>query len=262
MAKNEVSASLTTLGYFALSTQIPDTTPPNVFSMALADSTPTVAASVGFTVTFDEDVTGVDVADFAIDTSGAKTVTGASITEVSGANDTWTVTVATGSGFGSLSIDLFDNDTIMDGAGNPVGGPGTGNGDYAAGAAYEVTGTDTDGDGIGDGVDPDDDNDGISDGSDAFPLDTDNDGIDNITDYDDDNDGILDVDEGVDDLDSDGLTNSLDLDSDGDGIDDGTEALLGSDPYNVLNPDDLPVAAWPAAIALRVLGAALARRRK
>ena len=31
---------------------------------------------------------------------------------------------------GSLRLDVIDDDTIQDGAGNPLGGPGAGNGDF------------------------------------------------------------------------------------------------------------------------------------
>jgi hypothetical protein len=150
---------------------------------------------------------------------------------------------------------------------------------------------DTDDDGLDNAVDPDDDADGSPDSFDPMPLDTDNDGQPNATDTDDDgdhrldtvdlrpfdtdndgqrndvdadddNDGFTDVEEGDADLDSDGLGNSLDQDSDGDGADDAIERSLGTDPYDLLNPTEVPLAAWPAVIGLMALGAAALRRRR
>jgi len=108
---------------------------PDVSDIAPADADPTNASSVDFTVTFDESVTGVDTTDFVVDASG---LTGASIDAVTGGGTTWTVSVGTGTGDGTLSIDLTDDDSIEDGAGNPLGGTGAGNGDFTAGAAYTV----------------------------------------------------------------------------------------------------------------------------
>jgi len=117
-----------------------DTTAPTVDSITRADTDPTNATSVDFTVTFSENVTGVDTTDFMIDAIGIWVggATGASITSVSGSTDTYTVTVDTGSGDGTLSIDLADDDTIIDGASNPLGGTGAGNGDYTTGEAYTI----------------------------------------------------------------------------------------------------------------------------
>ena len=90
----------------------------------------TNAGSVSFTVTFSESVTGVDAGDFALTTSG---VSGASVTNVTGSGSVYTVTVATGTGDGTIRVDVADNDTITDAAGNLLGGLGTGNGDFTAG---------------------------------------------------------------------------------------------------------------------------------
>ncbi|MDY6950217.1 MAG: choice-of-anchor D domain-containing protein [Thermodesulfobacteriota bacterium] len=116
-----------------------DTDPPDVSSIVRADANPTNAASVDFTVTFDESVTGVDATDFTLDASG---ITGASIGVVSGSGTTYTVPVNTGTGDGTLSIDLVDDDTIEDGSGNKLGGTGAGNGNYTAGEVYTIDKTD------------------------------------------------------------------------------------------------------------------------
>jgi PKD repeat protein len=107
---------------------------PTCSSITRADSNPTSAASVDFTVTFSTSVTGVDTADFAANTSG---LTGASVSSISGSGTTYTVSVNTGSGDGTLSIDLTDDDTIVEGS-IALGGPGAGNGDYTAGESYTV----------------------------------------------------------------------------------------------------------------------------
>lgn len=115
----------------------PDTTVPTVSTIVRADTDPTNgAASVAWTVTFSEAVTGVDAADFALVQGGG--VSGASISTVSGSGTTWTVTASTGTGTGTLGLNLVDNDTIVDAANNRLGGTGNGNGN-ATGAVYNVT---------------------------------------------------------------------------------------------------------------------------
>ena len=99
-----------------------DTTVPTVASIDLANASPTSAGSVAWTVTFSEDVTGVDATDFDLVPAG---VTGASITDVSGTGSTWTVTASTGTGDGTLGLDLDDDDSIADAAGHPLAGTGT-----------------------------------------------------------------------------------------------------------------------------------------
>ena len=112
-----------------------DTDPPDVSSITLADADPTNAITVNFTVTFDESVTGVGIGDFTPDESG---LTGASIDAVSGSGTSWNVLVVTGTGDGTLSIDLVDDDSIEDGSGNKLGGTGAGNGNYSAGLTYTI----------------------------------------------------------------------------------------------------------------------------
>ncbi|MFN8566311.1 MAG: Ig-like domain-containing protein [Kouleothrix sp.] len=94
-----------------------DPVAPVVASIARADASPSNAASVQFTVTFSKNVTGVDTSDFRLITSG---VAGATITGVAGSGTTLTVTSATGSGDGTLRLDLIDDDTILD-AEQPAG---------------------------------------------------------------------------------------------------------------------------------------------
>ncbi len=66
------------------------------------------AASVDYTVTFSESVTGVDTSDFSL--SGAGTAAG-KISALSGSGSTYTVTVNTLAGDGSLRLDLNSSGT-------------------------------------------------------------------------------------------------------------------------------------------------------
>jgi hypothetical protein len=108
---------------------------PAVLSSVRADPDPTSAESVHFTVTFSESVTGVDAADFTLAATG---VSGPGIASVSGSGALYTVAVNTGSGNGSIRLDVTDNDSILDASSIPLGGPGPGNGAFVAGQTYTV----------------------------------------------------------------------------------------------------------------------------
>jgi len=99
-----------------------DRTAPNVLSVLRADPNPTSAPSVSWTVTFDEDVTGVDATAFTLTGTAAGT---ASITTVNGSGTTWTVT-ADVSDTGTLGLDLVDGSAIADAADNPLANTATG----------------------------------------------------------------------------------------------------------------------------------------
>ena len=114
---------------------IVDTVTPSVVSIVRASASPTNASSIDFTLTFSESVTGVDASDFTLDVSG---IMEASIGPVSGRDTTWTVLVNTGTGDAVLSIDLSDDDSIEDVAGNKLGGIGAHNGNYTVGGAYTI----------------------------------------------------------------------------------------------------------------------------
>lgn len=115
--------------------ELVDTTPPTVQTITRADTNPISVATVHFIVTFSEAVTGVDTSDFALAVTG---MTGASITGVSGVATAYTVTVNTGSGTGTIRLDVVDDDTIADLALIPLGGAGAGNGSYTGGETYDV----------------------------------------------------------------------------------------------------------------------------
>jgi len=110
--------SLTDLPYISGEVYTIDKTSPSVISITRVDSNQTNAASVRFTVTFSEDVIGVDNNDFNLTTTGS--ISGASVMSVSGFGTTRTVTINTGSGSGSLRLDLPDTASITDQAGNPL----------------------------------------------------------------------------------------------------------------------------------------------
>ena len=108
-------------GNFVISNDI---TPPTVSSSVRAGANDTGLASVDFTVTFSESVTGLDMTgpdfdDFALTSTG---VTGAAVSGVSGSGATYTVTVNTGSGNGTIRLDIPVTATITDLAGNPLSG--------------------------------------------------------------------------------------------------------------------------------------------
>jgi hypothetical protein len=113
-----------------------DTVSPSVVSITCTNGNPTSAMSVDFTIKFAESVSGVTEDDFVLYTTG---VTGASIISlVSGSDSTYTVTVNTGSGNGTIRLDVMDNNTIIDAAGNSLGGIIAGDGDFTNGEVYEV----------------------------------------------------------------------------------------------------------------------------
>ncbi len=110
-------------------------TAPKVISSAASDPNPTNADAVHFTVTFSEAVSGVDAGDFGLTLTG---LSGVSITNVSGGNNVYTVTVATGAGAGTIRLEVIDDDSIVNAGGIPLGGAGIGNGNFNAGDVYTI----------------------------------------------------------------------------------------------------------------------------
>ncbi len=109
---------------------------PRVTSIIRASPNPSGAASVDFIVTFSESVTGVDASDFSLTTIG---LSNASISSVNNVDPFYIVTVNTGLGTGILRLDLTDNDSISDLAGNTPGGPGPANGNFTLGEPFNVS---------------------------------------------------------------------------------------------------------------------------
>ncbi len=111
-------------------------TVPTVTSIVRSAASPTNAGSVTFSVSFSDSVSGVDAGDFALAATG---LTGAAITGVAGSGSVYTVTVNTGSGDGTLVLNLIDNDTIRTSVGAArLGGTGVGNGSFSVGQSYLI----------------------------------------------------------------------------------------------------------------------------
>lgn len=100
-------------------------------------SASTNAAAVVFAVNFDQAVTGVDITDFSLTTTG---VVGANIASVTGADNTAirTVTVNTGTGAGTIRLNLIDDDSIKNSQTTPLGGVGASNGNFITGEVYTI----------------------------------------------------------------------------------------------------------------------------
>lgn len=110
-------------------------TTPNVLSIVRANPNPANLDNVDFIVTFSEFVTGVDTSDFNLTTSN---INGAFINSVNGSGTIYTVSVYSGSGDGTLRVDLIDNDSIIGISGGILGNPGTGNGNFTNGETYSM----------------------------------------------------------------------------------------------------------------------------
>jgi hypothetical protein len=98
-------------------TQFVDKEGPQVSSITRADANPTNAASVRFTVTFSEAVTGVDAGDFELTPTG---MNGAGITDVTGSGPSYTVSVNTGTGNGAIQLNMPASAAVEDLARNPL----------------------------------------------------------------------------------------------------------------------------------------------
>ena len=96
-----------------------DRTSPNAQATVPNGANPTNTGTAQFAVTFDEPVFGVTAANFALVASG---VNGAAITGLSGSGATYTVTVSTGFGDGTLQLALANPSGVVDAAGNPLTG--------------------------------------------------------------------------------------------------------------------------------------------
>jgi len=80
---------------------------PTVSSINRADANPNGSATVNFTVTFSENVYGVSASDFMLAISG---VSSSSIDAITGSGTTYNVAVNTGTGNGSIGLNLVDHD--------------------------------------------------------------------------------------------------------------------------------------------------------
>jgi FtsP/CotA-like multicopper oxidase with cupredoxin domain len=125
IAKNPLAGTGSTPdGSFTGQVYTIDRIAPTVSSILRASSNPTGAATVNYTVTFSEDVMGVEPIDFILTyTGGIRDGSVTSVTGVNGSASSYTVEVHHGTGKGTLRLDLPDSAAITDIAGNalPVG---------------------------------------------------------------------------------------------------------------------------------------------
>jgi hypothetical protein len=112
-------AATTGIAFGSTAAVLVDAVAPGVSSIVRTGSALTNSTSVDYTVTFSENVTGVDASDFALTATGSAAGSIASVTQVSGS--TYTVTVDSVSGDGTLRLDLNGAATgITDVPGNAI----------------------------------------------------------------------------------------------------------------------------------------------
>jgi hypothetical protein len=110
---------------------------PALISVVRANSDPSNAATVGYTVTFNTSVTGVDTGDFSLSTTGGQA--GATIGAISGSGAIWVVNVSTvNAAVGTITLNVLDDDSIVNGFAVPLGGAGD-NGGLNGGADQTYT---------------------------------------------------------------------------------------------------------------------------
>jgi hypothetical protein len=114
------------------------TASPFVVSITRAASSPTNAGSVTWTVSFSENVTGVDSADFALVNAGLGGTPAITGVTPAGSSSAFTVTASTGAGSGTLGLNLVDNDSIKNGANQTLGSEAGGANGGFTGQAYVV----------------------------------------------------------------------------------------------------------------------------
>ena len=123
-------------GNFTGETYTVDKTVPVVTAILRSNTSPTAANEISFRVGFTESVSGVDASDFALHATG--NISGASITNISGSENMYTISVKIGNGNGTLALRIIDDDSIIDALGNPLGGVGINNGDFFTGEEYII----------------------------------------------------------------------------------------------------------------------------
>jgi hypothetical protein len=114
-----------------------ETVSPQVRSITRVGGNPTGSSLVDFQVSFDQPVNDVDESDFVLHTTGG--IGGAYVYTVGGTLDAPIVTVFTGTGNGTIRLDLLDDDTIIEPTlGFPLGGTGAGNGSFTSGETFMI----------------------------------------------------------------------------------------------------------------------------
>ncbi|TRO24205.1 DUF4347 domain-containing protein, partial [Ectopseudomonas mendocina] len=128
VAGNDTTTTLNSVG--STTGVLVDAVAPEVSAISLDGASPTNASSVTFTVTFSEDVSGVDINDFSLITSGSVNATLQSLVQID--PRTYQVTVDAITGLGSLGLNLNANGTgIVDAASNAITGGFTDGPTYA-----------------------------------------------------------------------------------------------------------------------------------
>jgi len=121
-------------GGFTGQTYTVEHTPPSVSSIVADGANPSHATSEQFTVTFTEAVTGVTASDFTLTTAnrpGGTALSTGGITSITGSGNTYTVTVGSVAGDGTLRLDLKSGSAgITDAAGNSATSGFTGGDTY------------------------------------------------------------------------------------------------------------------------------------
>ncbi|NUM43349.1 MAG: PD40 domain-containing protein [Anaerolineales bacterium] len=110
--------SLVGLPFTAGETYMLDRLVPVVVSITRLDANPTNAVHVDFAITFSESVTGVELNDFTLFTTGS--LLDPTMTDLSGGGAVYTLTVETGTGNGTLRLDVPVSASVTDEIGNPL----------------------------------------------------------------------------------------------------------------------------------------------
>jgi len=111
-----------------------DTSPPRVLSSTFAGFG-YAGQELLIQVDFSEPITGLDEADFSFETNTGQ-IPGTSA--ILGGAATYTIPVNASYELTDLNFDLIDDDSIVDLAGNPLGGLGISNGNYSAENVYSA----------------------------------------------------------------------------------------------------------------------------
>ncbi|MDH0292045.1 DUF4347 domain-containing protein [Pseudomonas sp. GD04087] len=128
VAGNDMNLTLNNVG--GTNGVIVDTVAPTPSAIVTLDPSPTNAGSVRYTVTFSENVSGVDLGDFTLVGSGTAAGSLSGLQQIDAR--TYQITVSGISGTGTLGLNLNGSATgIVDAAGNPLSGG-------LAGAVYSV----------------------------------------------------------------------------------------------------------------------------
>ncbi|WP_295793684.1 cadherin-like beta sandwich domain-containing protein [Mucilaginibacter sp.] len=102
---DEVRITGTNISFFIEDWTYDLTVPTSISSIARANTSPTNASGVNYTVTFAAGIAGLSASNFAL---AAGSIGDASITSVSGSGNTWTVAVSTGTGGGTIGLNFTD----------------------------------------------------------------------------------------------------------------------------------------------------------